>query len=115
MDAEKYPNQRSTHSCGIIISEEPITNFTALEIPKGFPIVQFDMHVAEDIGFEKIDILSHGLGNTDEAVKIIEKTVELKWISRIICHCKTNATSCQYCKTLGRIYRKSCYAVVCYV
>jgi DNA polymerase-3 subunit alpha/error-prone DNA polymerase len=50
MMLEKYPNQRSMHSCGIIISEEPITNFTALEMPpKGFPIVQFDMHVMEDI------------------------------------------------------------------
>ena len=65
------------HSCGIIISEEPITNFTALEMPpKGFPIVQFDMHVAEDIGFEKFDILSQrGLGTIDEAVKIIEKSL----------------------------------------
>jgi DNA polymerase-3 subunit alpha/error-prone DNA polymerase len=77
---EKYPNQRSMHSCGIIISEEPITNFTALEMPpKGFPIVQFDMHVAEDIGFEKFDILSQrGLGTIDEAVKIIEKNRNIK-------------------------------------
>jgi DNA polymerase III alpha subunit len=61
-------------------------NFTALEMPpKGFPIVQFDMHVAEDIGL-KIDILSQrGLGTIDEAVKIIEKT-ELKLIS-LIFHC----------------------------
>ena len=75
MMLEKYPNQRSMHSCGIIISEEPITNFTALEMPpKGFPIVQFDMHVAEAIGFEKFDILSQrGLGTIDEAVRIIEK------------------------------------------
>lgn len=56
---EKYPNQRSMHSCGIIISEEPITNYTPLEMPpKGFPIVLFDMHIAESIGFEKFDILS---------------------------------------------------------
>jgi DNA polymerase III alpha subunit len=41
--------------------------------PKGFPIVQFDMHVVEDIGL-KNDILSQrGLGTIDEAVKIIEK------------------------------------------
>ena len=80
MMLEKYPNQRSMHSCGIIISEEPITNFTALEMPpKGFPIVQFDMHVAEDIGFEKFDILSQrGLGTIDEAVKIIEKNRGIK-------------------------------------
>lgn len=72
---EKFPNQRSMHSCGILISEEPITNFTALEMPpKGFPIVQFDMHVAEDIGFEKFDILSQrGLGTINDTVKLIKK------------------------------------------
>ena len=77
---EKYPNQRSMHSCGIIISEEPITNFTALEMPpKGFPIVQFDMHVAEDIGFEKFDILSQrGLGTIDDTVKLIQKNRGIK-------------------------------------
>lgn len=72
---EKYPNQRSMHSCGIIISEEPITNFTALEMPpKGFPIVQFDMHIAEDIGFDKFDILSQrGIGHIEEATQIIKE------------------------------------------
>lgn len=72
---EKYPNQRSMHSCGIIISEEPITNYTALEMPpKGFPIVQFDMHIAEDIGFEKFDILSQrGIGSINDAVKLIQQ------------------------------------------
>lgn len=72
---EKFPNQRSMHSCGILISEEPITNFTALEMPpKGFPIVQFDMHVAEEIGFEKFDILSQrGLGTINDTVKLIEE------------------------------------------
>ncbi|MBP0613549.1 DNA polymerase III subunit alpha [Chryseobacterium sp. cx-311] len=72
---EKFPNQRSMHSCGILISEEPITNFTALEMPpKGFPIVQFDMHVAEDIGFEKFDILSQrGLGSIKDAVDLIRQ------------------------------------------
>lgn len=77
---EKYPNQRSMHSCGILISEEPITNFTALEMPpKGFPIVQFDMHIAEDIGFEKFDILSQrGLGTIDEAVRLIQQNRGIK-------------------------------------
>jgi error-prone DNA polymerase len=75
MMLEKYPNQRSMHSCGILISEEPITNFSALEMPpKGFPIVQFDMHVAEDIGFDKFDILSQrGIGHIDDSVKLIKK------------------------------------------
>lgn len=73
---EKFPNQRSMHSCGILISEEPITNYTALEMPpKGFPIVQFDMNVAEDIGLEKFDILSQrGLGTINDTVALIKKT-----------------------------------------
>jgi len=80
MMLEKYPNQRSMHSCGILISEEPITNYTALEMPpKGFPIVQFDMHIAEDIGFEKFDILSQrGLGTIDDTVKLVEKNRGIK-------------------------------------
>ncbi len=81
---EKFPNQRSMHSCGILISEEPITNYTALEMPpKGFPIVQFDMHTAEDIGFEKFDILSQrGLGTIKDTVDLIKEkrgiTVDIK-------------------------------------
>lgn len=75
MMMEKYPNQRSMHSCGILISEDPITDFTSLEMPpKGFPIVQFDMHVAEEIGFDKFDILSQrGIGHIDDSVKLIRK------------------------------------------
>ncbi|MCV2484349.1 DNA polymerase III subunit alpha [Flavobacterium sp. SH_e] len=71
----KYPNQRSMHSCGILISEEPITNYSVLEMPpKAFPIVLFDMHTAEDIGLEKFDILSQrGIGHIDDTVKIIEQ------------------------------------------
>ncbi|WP_294959793.1 DNA polymerase III subunit alpha [uncultured Flavobacterium sp.] len=75
MMLEKYPNMRSMHSCGILISEEPLTNYTPLEMPpKGFPIVLFDMHTAEDIGFDKFDILSQrGIGHIDDTVKIIEQ------------------------------------------
>ncbi|MCS3869408.1 DNA polymerase-3 subunit alpha [Chryseobacterium ginsenosidimutans] len=70
-----FPNQRSMHSCGILISEEPITNYSALEFPpKEFPIVQFDMYTAEDIGLEKFDILSQrGLGTIKDSVKLIEE------------------------------------------
>ena len=100
---EKYPNQRSMHSCGIIISEEPITNFTALEMPpKGFPIVQFDMHVAEDIGFEKFDILSQrGLGTIDEAVKIIQKNRGIK-IDITDISLSKNETKCNEFLSIGQ-------------
>jgi len=81
---EKFPNQRSMHACGILISEEPITNYSILEMPpKGFAIVQFDMHVAEEVGFEKFDILSQrGLGTINDTVKLIEEnrgiTIDIK-------------------------------------
>lgn len=72
---EKFPNQRSMHSCGILISEEPITYYSALEMPpKGFPIVQFDMYTAEEIGLEKFDILSQrGLGTINDTVKLVKE------------------------------------------
>jgi DNA polymerase-3 subunit alpha len=56
-----------------LISEEPITYFTALDLPpKGFPTTQWDMYMAEDLGFEKLDILSQrGIGHIREAVDII--------------------------------------------
>ena len=109
---EKYPNQRSMHSCGIIISEEPITNFTTLEMPpKGFPIVQFDMHVAEEIGFEKFDILSQrGIGHIDDSVKLIEKNqgirVDIRNNAISINEAKCN-TYLETGKTIGCFYIES--------
>ena len=72
---DRFPNQRSMHACGILISEEPITQYSILELPpKGYPIVQFDMYVAEEIGLEKFDILSQrGLGSIKDAVDLIEE------------------------------------------
>jgi len=69
------PNQRSIHAGGILISQEPITYYTALDMPpKGFPTVQWDMYEAEAIGYEKFDILSQrGIGHIREAVQIIKQ------------------------------------------
>ncbi len=68
-----FPNMRSIHAGGILISEEPITCYTALDLPpKGFPTTQWDMYVAEEIGFEKLDILSQrGIGHIKDAAEII--------------------------------------------
>ena len=68
-----FPNLRSIHAGGVLISEEPITCYTALDMPpKGFQTTQWDMYVAEDLGFEKLDILSQrGIGHIKEAVDII--------------------------------------------
>ncbi len=68
-----FPNLRSIHAGGMLISEEPITCYTALDMPpKGFPTTQWDMYVAEDLGFEKMDILSQrGIGHIKECADII--------------------------------------------
>ncbi|MFO7616138.1 MAG: DNA polymerase III subunit alpha [Bacteroidales bacterium] len=70
-----FPNLRSIHAGGVLISEKPIAYYTALDMPpKGFPTTQWDMYVAEDIGFEKLDILSQrGIGHIHESVEIIRE------------------------------------------
>jgi DNA-directed DNA polymerase III PolC len=68
-----FPNMRSIHAGGILISEEPVSCYTALDMPpKGFPTTQWDMYTAEEIGFEKLDILSQrGIGHIRESADII--------------------------------------------
>jgi len=68
-----FPNIRSVHAGGVIISEEPLSCYTALDLPpKGFPTTQWDMYVAEELGFEKLDILSQrGIGHIKECADIV--------------------------------------------
>ena len=85
---EKFPNYLSIHAGGVLITEEPITCYTALEMmPKGFPTTHWDMHVAEDFGFYKYDILSQrGLGHIKDAVEYIRENrgtkVDIHQVSR---------------------------------
>jgi len=109
---EKFPNQRSMHSCGILISEEPIINYSALEMPpKGFPIVQFDMHVAEEIGLEKFDILSQrGLGTIKDTVSLIEEKRGIKVDIRNVSLSKDEERCNEFLsrgKTIGCFYIES--------
>ncbi len=70
----KYPNQRSMHACGVYISEKPLYYYTALDMPpKGFRTAQFDMYIGEEIGFEKLDVLSQrGIGHINDCIKLIK-------------------------------------------
>jgi DNA polymerase-3 subunit alpha len=70
-----FPNIRSIHAGGVLISEDPITCYTALDLPpKSMPVTQWDMYVAADLGFEKLDILSQrGIGHIREAVDIVKQ------------------------------------------
>ncbi|MBU2948670.1 DNA polymerase III subunit alpha [Zobellia uliginosa] len=67
------PNYLSIHAGGILISEKPLHYFSATHLPpKGFPTVQFDMVIAEDVGLFKFDILGQrGLAKIREALDII--------------------------------------------
>lgn len=70
-----FPNMRSIHAGGVLISEEPLTTYTALDLPpKGLLTTQFDMYVAEALGFEKLDILSQrGIGHIRECAEIVRE------------------------------------------
>ena len=70
-----FPSHLSIHASGIIIAEKPISYFTPTFMPpKGYPTIQFDMHIAEDVGLYKFDILSQrGLGKIKDTVEIIRQ------------------------------------------
>ena len=70
-----FPSHLSIHASGIIISEKPINYFSGTFMPpKGYATLQIDMHVCEDVGLYKFDILSQrGLGKIKDALGIIRK------------------------------------------
>ncbi|WP_397301949.1 DNA polymerase III subunit alpha [Nonlabens ulvanivorans] len=68
------PNYTSIHAGGILITEKPIHYYSATSLPpKGYRTVQFDMHIAEDAGIHKFDILAQrGLGKIRDTIEIIK-------------------------------------------
>ena len=70
-----FPRQRSIHAGGVLITEESITNYAALDLPpKGFPTTQYDMYSAEKLGLIKIDVLSQrGIAHIRDAVELVER------------------------------------------
>ncbi len=68
-----FPNYTSVHSGGIIITEKPISYYISTILPpKGFPTVQFDMNIAEEVGIFKYDILAQrGLSKIDDCIEVI--------------------------------------------
>ena len=69
------PNHLSIHVGGILIPEIHIHNYSAtFRPPKGFPVVQFSMLEAEDLGIAKFDILSQrGLGHIKDAIIYVKE------------------------------------------
>jgi DNA polymerase-3 subunit alpha len=107
-----FPNLRSIHAGGVLISEEPITSYTALDMPpKGFPTTQWDMYVAEALGFEKMDILSQrGIGHIKECADIIRRNRDLEVDVHNIPKFKKDAqvkTQLKRAETIGCFYIES--------
>jgi DNA polymerase-3 subunit alpha len=67
------PHHLGIHAGGIVITEKPVTHFTALfRPPKGFPVTQISMLECEDMGLHKFDLLSQrGLGHIRDAVELV--------------------------------------------
>ena len=70
------PHHLGIHAGGIVITEKPVTHFTALHRPpKGFPVTQISMLECEDLGLHKFDLLSQrGLGHIRDAVELVNKS-----------------------------------------
>ena len=70
----EHPHHLSIHVGGVLISEKPLTHYTALHLPpKGFATTQFSMLEAEDLGLYKFDILSQrGLGHIRDCVELVQ-------------------------------------------
>lgn len=82
------PNYLSIHAGGILISSKPIHRFASTFMPpKGYPTVQFDMHIAEAVGLYKFDILSQrGVSKIQEAIRLVasnqRKTLDIHQVDR---------------------------------
>lgn len=80
---EGFPNYSGIHSSGVVITEKPVTGYSALEkSANGFVKTQLDMYSGEDIGLIKFDILAvRGLGTLEDACANVQsrrnETVDL--------------------------------------
>ncbi|HNU57387.1 MAG TPA: hypothetical protein PKN30_12430, partial [Flavobacteriales bacterium] len=67
------PHHLGIHAGGVVITQKPVTHYTALHRPpKGFPVTQISMLECEDLGLHKFDLLSQrGLGHIRDAVELV--------------------------------------------
>lgn len=75
-----FPSHISLHVGGMLISEKPIHAYSATFFPpKGIATTQIDMHIAEDIGLDKLDVLSQrGLGHIKETVRLVQENQDIR-------------------------------------
>ncbi len=70
-----FPRHLATHLGGLVISRDPIVNFSPLQMSaKGQVICQFDKDDVEDLGLVKLDLLSlRALSAVEDAVATIQR------------------------------------------
>jgi len=56
-DMEGCVKSLGIHAAGVILADEPISNYVPLFCSKDLPVTQFDAGTVEKIGFNKIDVL----------------------------------------------------------
>jgi DNA polymerase-3 subunit alpha len=107
-----FPNYSSIHPGGLLISDEPLCQYTALIMPpKGFVTTQIDMFVAEKVGLYKLDILSQrGLGHIKDAIQLVRenrsKTVDIREVEKFKTD-KRVAEQIRRADTIGCFYIES--------
>jgi len=79
---EGLARHHSTHACGVLITKEPLVNYTPLQYAGGDDktiISQYSLHPVEDLGLLKMDFLGlKNLSILENAIDIIEATRGVK-------------------------------------
>lgn len=79
---EGLARHHSTHACGVLITKEPLVNYTPLQYAGGDDktiISQYSLHPVEDLGLLKMDFLGlKNLSILEKAIDIIEATRGVK-------------------------------------
>jgi len=79
---EGLARHSSTHACAVLITKEPLTNYTPLQYASGDDktiISQYSMHPVEDLGLLKMDFLGlKNLSTLEKTIEIIEATKGIK-------------------------------------
>ena len=55
---EGMPRHASTHAAGVVITEEPVTNYVPIAVNNGITVTQFDMDTIAELGLLKFDFLA---------------------------------------------------------
>ncbi len=71
---EGRPRNASTHAAGVVITENPISDYVPVAVNGSVPVTQFTMDVIADLGLLKIDFLGlRYLSVIDGAQKLIQE------------------------------------------